>query len=204
MKGLDCCCCRGGDAKALEDTGVEMPVPVLGAGDMEEKPTRSFRFGAWDPETGLGAANWVLDVVVAVEVGGWMLERGFGLGAAVVDGVADWKSSKSSSSAAAGDWKLISRPLLAGFLPFDVEVGAGSSSPIENRSGSGSFFFAGSAFLFSRLTLEEVGLETESAFRRPGAATAPSSYSSYSSNLSPLLAESWNPPVFPPKPPPSP
>lgn len=117
-----------------------------------------------------------------------------------VVGVADWKSSKSSSSAPPG---LSSIGLDAGFLPLETNflggVSGGISSSKSSISISGSFFFGGSAFLTSPLAADD-----GSAFRRPGAATAPSSYSSYSSNRSLLVLVSWNPDVLPPKPPPSP
>jgi hypothetical protein len=73
-------------------TGVAV---LLVAGEIELKPTRSLRFAAFGADTGCGEANWVLDVVVAV--GGAIEEKD---GADVwTEGVADWKSSKSSSSA---------------------------------------------------------------------------------------------------------
>ncbi len=66
----------------------ELMVLVLGAGEMEEKPTRSFRLAPWMPDTGLGAAYWVVELVVEVAVGGgrpWI--EGFEGGC--VTGVAD-------------------------------------------------------------------------------------------------------------------
>ena len=120
-------------------------------------------------------------------------------------GVADWKSSKSSSSAV---WSVpkLSTGLKMAFLPFEANSLGGvsggiSSSPNANKSTSGSLFLGGSAFFASRFA--GVGKE-DSAFRRTGDATAPSSYSSYSSKRSLLPPVSSNPPVFPPYPPPSP
>lgn len=49
---------------------MEGAVGLLGAGEMDEKPTRSLRLAPWRPETGFGAANWVVVVVVKVPVGG--------------------------------------------------------------------------------------------------------------------------------------
>lgn len=49
--------------------------PWLGAGDIDAKPTSSFRLAPRDPDTGVGAANWVAEEVEDVEVGGgsvWM------------------------------------------------------------------------------------------------------------------------------------
>lgn len=46
-------------------------VPVFGV--LELKATKSFRFALWVPETGFGAANWVLDVVDVVDSGGGRL-----------------------------------------------------------------------------------------------------------------------------------
>lgn len=126
---------------------------------------------------------------------------GKAVGAAVcTGGPADWKSSKSSSSSVAN----------ARGVALGAEMGLGSSK--EKRSTSGSFFggsgfFAARSSGFRRLEEDEVlvGLD----------ATAPSSYSSYSSNLSCLPAAellagsawfpySWKSLVWPPNPPPSP
>ena len=78
----------------------------------------------------------------------------------------------------------------AAFLPLEAKglggVSGGISSSNPSMSTSGSFFFGGSTFFGSRLT----AVEEVSAFRRPEEATAPSSYSSYSSNRSLLLLES--------------
>ena len=124
--------------------------------------------------------------------------------------MADWKSSKSSSSAPPVCCvpKPLSRPLPLVFLPFVGAASAGplamSSSPNEKRSTSGSFAlgFDFSVFPASLRELDAAG--GWSAFRRAEDVAAPSSYSSYSSNRSLLLPGSWKPPVFPPKPPPSP
>ena len=133
--------------------------------------------------------------VVAGACGAENSGRGAASGAT---GVADWKSSKSSSSVA------VVEEFIAG-----VEA-PGSSN--EKRSTSGSFFFGGSGFLAVVLSvpvrlLLDVDDET-SACRLPEAGAAPSSYSSYSSNLSPRLLppapESWKSLDCPPNPPPSP
>lgn len=113
--------------------------------------------------------------MLAVEAGG-AIENVFDEAGAegCVAGVADWKSSKSSSSPVVSS---TFRPLLAGCLPAAVEavvVGAGSSSPKSKRSGTG----AGSGFFGSRLVLV--------AGSRRGGLISPSSYSSYSSKRLPL------------------
>ena len=107
-----------------------------------------------------------------------------------VVGAADWKSSKSSSSAMSegAPPSMSSIGFDADFLPLEGKGLGGVSGGISSSSNarmsiSGSFFLGGSAFLASRLA----GAEERSAFRRPGEATAPSSYSSYSSNRSRLL-----------------
>ena len=87
-----------GDAIVLE----------VGVGVIEVKPTMPFRFEPCVAETGLGAANCVLEVVLTVEAGGGMANWADDAGAGA--GVADWKSSKSSSSA--GWVSRISSPLL--------------------------------------------------------------------------------------------
>ncbi len=147
----------------------------------------------------MGAANWVDDCGAIVFVKG-AIPGIEGLEKVCVVGVADWKSSKSSSSAPPGP---SSSGLETFFLPFGTNsfggVSGGISSSKPSMSISGSFFLGGSGFLGSRLAADEV-----SAFRRPGVATAPSSYSSYSSKRSRRLEESWNPEVLPPNPPPSP
>lgn len=130
-------------------------VDVDGAGEMDEKPTRSLRLAPWRPETGLGAAKWVALVVVeaVVELGGCRPWRE-GLEEGCVVGVADWKSSKSSSSAPPvfSVLKPLSIPLPLVLLPFVGATNVGplamSSSPNEKRSTSGSFAFA-FAFGFS-------------------------------------------------------
>lgn len=68
----------GGDVNALDVAGGEvvnvlgggeaMPV-VLGAGEMELKPTRSLRLAPWEPETGLGAASGLGEAIEVVELG---------------------------------------------------------------------------------------------------------------------------------------
>ncbi len=118
-----------------------------------------------------------------------------------VVGVADWKSSNSSSSAVPGGAPPImpSIGFDVAFLPLEAKgfggvSGGMSSSSNPSMSISGSFFFGGSAFFVSRLA----AVEEVSAFRRPVEDAAPSSYSSYSSNRSLLPLESWKPDVFPP------
>ena len=159
---------------------------------MELKPTRSLRLLPCEGATGLGAANWVLDAVVLVDSGRPGID---GLEGAAVIGVADWKSSKSSSSAAP-----VFSGFVAGFLILEANsfggVSGGMSLSKARISISGSFGLAGSAFFCSRFGT--------SAFRREVDETSPSSPSSYSSNRSFLLLESWKPDVFPPYPPPSP
>ena len=151
---------------------------ALGAGERELKPTRSLRLLACEGATGLGAANWVLDVAVLVDSGRPGID---GLEGAAVAGVADWKSSKSSSSAAP-----VSSGFVAGFLMLEANslggVSGGMSSSKARISISGSFGLGGSAFFCSRLGT--------SAFRLGGDETSPSSPSSYSSNRSLLLLES--------------
>ena len=149
-------------------TGVALE---LGAGEMDENPTISDKLAAFGAETGWGAAYWVAEVVV--DIGG--ASEGKDGADVCTDGVADWKSSKSSSSA----------PLEVMGAAAGAEMGIGSSK--ENRSTSGSFFLGGSDFFGVRsvvFRLAEDEDEDVSACRFPGAATAPSSYSSYSSNLS--------------------
>ena len=183
MEGWGCCVgaenvLPGAEVKV---EGVDVWVGLLGAGEMEEKPTRPLRLAPWAADIGLGAANCVLDVMDEVEVGSGRLASEEVMEGWVVEG-AEMKSSKSSSSAAA-------RPLLAvecaaGCLPFEVVgfggvMGGTSSSPNSKRSTSGSFFFVSSVF---RL----VGVLDETfCFRRAaGETTAPSSSSSYSSKRS--------------------
>ena len=171
--------------------GADLVLLILGAGEMELKPTRSLRLALWDAEVGFGAAYWVLDANGVAEIGvgrpGIVVFEGAEV---CVLGVADWKSSKSSSSAAPDEVlpSMSSIGFETVFLPFEVNglggVSGGMSSSSKARiSISGSFFFGGSAFLGSRLTV----VDEESVFRRAGEATAPSSYSSYSSNRSLLL-----------------
>ena len=134
------------------------------------------------------------------------------------EGVADWKSSKSSSPppVVEDDCIVLKSSSADGAACFPLEVGGAStaagvldvrsSSPKSNRSTSGSLGFGGCALGAVR-AVGDVGEARWSAFLRPGASTAPSSYSSYSSNLSRLL---WVPSLYsspalrPPKPPPSP
>lgn len=117
-----------------------------------------------------------------------------GLEEAVSAGLAIWKSSKSSSSPPAFciDPKPLSSGFEAGFFPFEANsfggVSGGISSSKPRISISGSLGFGGSAFLASRLA--EDAAEGVPGFRRADDPVAPSSYSSYSSNLSRLELES--------------
>ena len=142
------------------------------------KPTRSLRLLPCEGATGLGAANWVLGAAVPAASGRPDID-GF-IGADMV-GVADWKSSKSSSSTAP-----VSSELVVGFLILDTNsfggVSGGMSSSKARISISGSLGLGGSAFFCSLLG--------SSAFRREGDESSPSSPSSYSSNRSLLLLES--------------
>lgn len=112
-----------------------------------------------------------------------------------VVGDADWKSSKSSSS--------FSKAFGAALFPLKENslggVSGGTSSSKARISISGSFGFGGSAFLVLIGSVAVVPV-----FLRAEEGVEPSSCSSYSSNRSLLLLESWNPDVFPPNPPPSP
>jgi hypothetical protein len=65
--GLDC----AGFAAWVESAGDVRPLDV-GVGVIEVNPTMPFKFDPCVPETGLGAANWVLEVVLTVDVGGAM------------------------------------------------------------------------------------------------------------------------------------
>ena len=121
----------------------------------------------------------------------------------VVVGVADWKSSNSSSSAPLACIDPSPFPTELEIDCFAVEpnsfggVSGGMSSSNPRMSISGSLGFGGSAAL--ALLFARPG----SDFFVGGEDMAPSSNSSYSSNRS-FLPESWNPDVFPPNPPPSP
>ena len=177
-----------------------MPLVALGAGEMELKPTRSLRLFPCEGATGLGAANRVLDVVLLLDMGSG--KPGIeGFAGAVVVGVADWKSSKSSSSAPpdCNDPGPSPSTFEAALFPLGANsfggVSGGMSSSKPKISISGSFGLGGSAFFGSRFA---AAVEVVSGFRRAGEAVTPSSYSSYSSNRSLLLLESWNPDVFPP------
>lgn len=165
---------------------------ALGVGEIGLTATRSLRLLPCEGAAGLGAANWVLDAVALVASGIPGID---GLEEAAVVGVADWKSSKSSSSAAP-----VSSGFVLDFLILEVNsfggVSGGMSSSKAKMSISGSFGLGGSAFFCSRFGT--------SAFRREVDEISPSSPSSYSSNRSLLLLESWKLDVFPPKPPPSP
>ena len=157
---------------------------------MELKPTRSLRLLPCEGATGLGAANWVFDAVV-VASGRPGID---GLEGAAVVGVADWKSSKSSSSAVPA-----SSGFVVGFFILEVNsfggVSGGMSSSKAKISISGSLGFGGSTFFCSCFGISAVRREVDETSSSP---------SSYSSNWSLLLLESWKPDVFPPNPPPSP
>ena len=143
---------------------------ALGAGEMELKPTRSLRLLPCGGATGLGAASWMLDAVFLADSGRPGID---GLEGAAVVGVADWKSSKSSSSAVS-----VSSGFMAGLLIVEANsfggVSGGMSSSKARISISGSLGLGGSAFFCS--------LFGTSAFRREVDETSPSSPSSYSSN----------------------
>lgn len=49
--------------------GELMPV-MLGVGEIELKPTRSLRLAPWEPETGLGAASWAVEMFEVSGLGG--------------------------------------------------------------------------------------------------------------------------------------
>ena len=165
--------------------GETRPLVALGAGEIELN--RSLRLLLCDGATGWGAANCAgAAVVVDIGVGKPGID---GFDAVAVVGEADWKSSKSSSS--------FSNALGAAFLPFEETsfggVSGGTSSSKASISISGSFGLGGSGFLALTGSVTVVPV-----LRRAEEDVAPSSYSSYSSNRSPLLPESWNPDVFPP------
>lgn len=188
---------RGGEKVDVVD-GVAV---LLVAGETEEK--RSPKLALCTPERACGAANCVEEVVVEVERGGTVPPDAAGCDGAAGAGVADWKSSNSSSSPVL-DWRT-PKPspveAIAGALPF-VELVVGASSN-EKRSTSGSFGFGGSAFFVSLLALARGG-DIVSAFLLPGVVAAASSYSSYSSKRSLRPCVSENSAVLPPNPPPSP
>lgn len=154
-----------------------MPLVVLGAGEMELK--RSVRLLLCEGAMGWGAANWAGGAVVIDIGGGKPGIEGFDV--VVVVGDADWKSSKSSSSA--------SNAFVAPFLPFEEAgfggVSGGMSSSKASMSISGSFGLGGSGCLALTGSVAVVPI-----FRRAEEDVAPSSYSSYSSNRSLLLPES--------------
>ena len=132
--------------------GETMPTE-LGAGEIELKPTRSLRFAPWEADTGLGAASCVADAdEVAGKVGRFRPIVGV-LELLWVFGVADWKSSNSSSSAppADSDPKPSSMGFADALFPFEAKsfggVFGGKSSASKLRiSISGSFFFGGAGF----------------------------------------------------------
>lgn len=177
----------GGDVKA--DV-----VTVDGAGEIVLNPTRSVKLFPCDAETGFGAAICVLGTA-NVDGGCSILGmEGFAAADVVGSGVADWKSSKSSSSFVVGagaEAPSIPRSSIGfvmGFLPLYANslggvIGGRSPSSKLNMSFSGSFLGGSSFFRFRFAAVDDDGAEVRTA----GEATAPSSYSSYSSNRS-LLA----------------
>lgn len=137
----------------------------------------------------------MVELVVTVEDGGGIANWLTG-GAVCVTGVADWKSSNSSSST--GFDSSISNPV-AGCLPAAVDVVATlSSSPKSTRSTGSSL---GSGFFASRFATVAGGLVPRRGKRE---LIGSASSSSYSSNRLLLGAVSWKSLVLPPKPPPSP
>lgn len=166
---------------------------VLVAGEMAANPARSFKLAPCDAETGFGAAICEFEVAEGFETGGKESPGAIGFDVGGGFGVADWKSSKSSSSAPpdCNPPKLSSIELDKALLPFMAKslggvLGGRSSSSNPSISTSGSFGLGGSTSLVSRFTAADI----DSGFRRPEAVTAPSSYSSYSSNRSLRLLES--------------
>ena len=163
------CAMGGGEVKLL--AGVETSefigtAGTAGAGDMDDRLARPGMFGVCEAETGFGAANCVFAETLVVVAGGDVIpERE--VAAVVVDcaGVAEMKSSKSSSSPATED-----RVADGG-----ATMGAGSSSPNSNRSTSGSFFLGSSAF---RLTEELAAAVVRLGLLGVSAISSPSSYSS--------------------------
>ena len=154
---------------------------MLAGGEATDE-NRSFRLVLREPCCGCGAANWVDEVIVDVEGRGATAgTEGCEAGCAVA---ADWKSSKSSSSAPG------SAAMVAACFALELALGAGSSSK-ESRSTAGSLGLGGSAFFTSRRTWLDAG--SICSLRRGGAATSPSSYSSYSSKRSRRLCASENP-----------
>lgn len=126
----------------------------------------------WPGARGLGCANCVEDVVVDVVGGGGERAANGLTDGWAAEGVADWKSSKSSSSSMTG-------AATAGAFPM-VEVVTGSS-PKSNRSGSGALGLGA-----SRLALVAAVLLLVVAVVRLGRVVGcTSSPSSYSSNCSP-------------------
>jgi hypothetical protein len=169
----DCGVDRGGERMPLLDT-LE-GAPRGGGGEVVAK--RSDKFWFCVPSTGVGAANWVFVVVVEVDWGGAMLnapadDAGGATGA-------DWKSSKSSSSAGAGACSA-ARPDAADGAFIAAGAVVVGSSPKSKRSTSGSFGLAGAGAAFFASRRDEDGDGGAEAFLLP--APAPSSNSSYSSN----------------------
>ena len=169
-----------GDVMLGGDEIEAMPDELGGAGDVVWK--RSLKFDDLVAETGCGAANCVEDVVVDVVGGGERTEASAEpLVAAGAAGVADWKSSKSSSPLAGADDSMSPKSSKAAAFPFEVVTGSSAKS---NKSCSGSFFFNVSILPAASLLI----VLTEAArgsFLLDVAGV--SSSSSYSSNRSPLL-----------------
>lgn len=184
-----CCVSGGGEVNAFGFTlaGVEVIVGSDGAGDMDEMLARPEMLEPCVALTGFGAANCVAAETLVVVCGGGRIPE-TEVAAVVVDGsgVAEMKSSKSSSS------------LRIDRIPAEGGTLMDSSSPNSKRSTSGSFFFGSSTFRRADEAVAVVALCLEDAGGLDG-----SSPSSYSSNLSrrPLSLKEL---VFPPNPPPSP
>lgn len=146
-----------------------------GAGDAVERIV--LKFDACPGANGVGAANFVEEVVVDVVAAGGAIEAiGLVTGCVAAGLVADWKSSKSSSSIAVLPCTAPKSPRAletAGALLLEVD-GAGSS-PKSNRSCSGAFGLGGSRLGGADgVVLEVVVLA--------GLTISSSSASSYSSN----------------------
>ena len=147
--------------RAIEDV-------AEGAGDGAESIVFAER-GA----IGCGAAKMVAEVGFEVAGGGEKAAKGFVC--CVAAGVADWKSSKSSSASKVFDTGAV-------VVPFDGLAGAAGSSSKLKRSFTGSAFLGGGG-CDSRLgRLAEV---VATVLR--GGLVASSSPASYSSKSSPLL-----------------
>jgi hypothetical protein len=172
-------------------------VLLLPEPETESTPKGSLVGWLCDPISGFCAESGG-GKVEAVERAGMekiLEDTGAGAGAGADRLGADWKSSKSSSSAGADDGS-VAKPKLAGFAV--VVDGAGSSLK-SNKSTSGSVGFGGAAgFLPSFFIVEE-----DSRFFEPAPLSSNSSYSSKWSRLA-WVSEKAAEASSPPKPPPSP